>query len=484
MKIESHDVDAIVRRVRQRFDAAERSGAPAATAMAPERPASEDLGGGIFETVDEAAEAAWQAHVDYASLGLRKRYDIVESVRNAMRKHAGDLGREAHQETGLGRAEDKLVKNMLVTERTPGPEDLEPDVVTGDQGQMLTEFAPFGVIASITPTTNPTSTIINNSIAILSAGNAVLFNFHPSAQRVSCRNVQLINAAVQEAGGPDNLVTGIAQPTIASAQEVMRHPRVRLIMVTGGPGVVREALKTDKRAVTAGPGNPPVVVDETADLELAGREIVRGASFDNNIVCVDEKEVLVVDSEADRLLQSLEANKSVILKEFELRKLERVIFKELGRPNKPGRINGKWIGKNAGRILGEIGIQAGDDVRLAVAEVPREHSLVWTEQMMPVLPVVRVRDVDDGIDLARRAEHSFRHTASIYSRDVDHITRMARVMNVSIFVANGANLAGLGAGGEGFTSFSIATPTGEGLSRPRTFSRLRRLSVVGSLRIV
>ena len=483
MRIDTRDVDAIVERVRQRFEAT-AGGRQARGAPAEVPPPSADLGGGIFRTVDEAAEAAWQAHLEYASLGLRKRYDIVESIRKSMRQHARELGREANEETGLGRAEDKLVKNQLVTDKTPGPEDLEPEVVTGDQGQMLTEFAPFGVIASITPTTNPTSTIINNSIAILSAGNAVVFNFHPNARHVSCRNVQLINRAVQEAGGPENLVTGIAEPTIASAQEVMRHPRVRLLMVTGGPGVVREALKTDKRAITAGPGNPPVVVDETADLELAGREIVRGASFDNNLVCTDEKEVLVVESQADRLVQCLEANKAVILKEFELRKLERVIFQELGRPNKPGRINGKWIGQNAGRILAEIGIQAGDDTRLAVALVPREHSLVWTEQMMPVLPVARVRDVDEGIELARRAEHGFRHTASIYSRDVERITRMARVMNVSIFVANGANLAGLGAGGEGFTSYSIATPTGEGLTRPRTFSRLRRLSVVGSLRIV
>ena len=401
-----------------------------------------------------------------------------------MREQSAELARLAHEETGLGRAEDKTVKNLLVTNKTPGPEDLEPRAVTGDDGMTVTEFAPWGVIGSITPTTNPTSTVINNTIAAVSAGNAIVYNVHPAAKGVSAENIRRINRAIVAAGGPENLACAIPEPTIESAQELMNHPRVRLLLVTGGPAVVREALKTDKRAITAGPGNPPVVVDESADLELAGREIIRGASFDNNMVCTDEKEVIVVGSRGDELVRALDKAGAVVLKEHELRKLERVIFESLGEPNKPGRINRRWIGQNAGKILGEIGIAAGDEVRLVVAEVPNEHSLVWTEQMMPVMPVTRVRTVDEAIDLAVRAEQGFRHTASIYSNDVQTITRMAKAMNVSIFVANAANLAGLGAGGEDFTSFSIATPTGEGLTRPRTFSRIRRLTVAGSLRII
>jgi acyl-CoA reductase-like NAD-dependent aldehyde dehydrogenase len=340
------------------------------------------------------------------------------------------------------------------------------------------------VVAAITPTTNPTATVINNTIAVVSAGNGLVFNVHPNAKRVSVANVRWINQAIVEAGGPPNLVTCIPEPTLESAQQLMAHPRTRILMVTGGPGVVEAALKTDKKAITAGPGNPPIVVDETADLELAGREIVRGASFDNNVICTDEKEVIAVASVADRLLREMEKNACYLLKEHELKKLERVIFTQLGPPRKPGRINPRWIGKNAGRILGEIGIQAGDEVRLAVAEVPVEHSLIWTEQMMPVMPVARVRDVDQAIELAVAAEHGFGHTACIYSKNVDTITRFARAIDVSIFVANGPTLAGLGSGGEGYTSFSIASPTGEGLTRPRTFSRERRLTVAGGLRIV
>ncbi len=443
-----------------------------------------ELGDGIHATIDEAVRAARNAFTSYREMGLESRKTIVESMRAAMLREGERLAYLAAEETGIGRAEDKVIKNRLVTTKTPGPEDLEPHVVTGDAGMMITEYAPYGVVGSITPTTNPTSTIINNSISIISAGNALVFNVHPNAALVSVENIKLLNRAIVAAGGPSNLITATPQPTLESAKEVMHHPDVRVLLVTGGPGVVKEALKTSKKAITAGPGNPPAVVDQTADVEAAGRDIVLGASFDNNVICTDEKTTIVVDTVADRLVQAMTANGAYRLKEHELKRLERVIFREMGPPNKPGMVNPELIGKNASRILAEIGLTVDDDVRLVVAEVPREHNLVWTEQMMPVMPVVRVHNVEDAIDLAVKSEHGFRHTASIHSTNVDAITRMARAMNCSIFVANGPNFSGLGQGGEGFTSFSIASPTGEGLSRPRHFSRVRRISVVGALRIV
>ncbi|MFQ5948704.1 MAG: aldehyde dehydrogenase family protein [Acidimicrobiia bacterium] len=476
------EIQQIIQRVRVRLGGSEQ--APPESARLPVEIPESELGHGIFPTVETAVAAADEAFRRFGKTGLDQRHTIIEAVRSSMLEHAEPLAVMAHEETGLGRAEDKVRKNVLVTTKTPGPEDLEPLIETGDDGMMLTELAPFGVIASITPTTNPTSTIINNSISIISAGNAVVFNVHPNAKRVSAENIRLINKAIVAAGGPENLVTAIPEPTIESAQELMRHPTVRVLLVTGGPGVVQEALKTDKRAITAGPGNPPVVVDETADIAQAGRDIVGGASLDNNVICTDEKEVFVVDAVTDELLRTMARSGAYLLKEHELRRIERVIFESLGPPEKPGVINRSWIGQNADKILAEIGVQVDEDVRLVVAEVPKEHSLVWTEQMMPVLPVVRTRDVDEAIDLAVRAEHGFRHTASIFSTNVETITRMARAINVSIFVANGPTTAGLGEGGEGFTSYSIASPTGDGMTRPRTFARERRISVVGALRIV
>jgi len=475
---DQQEIAAVVERVRLKLRGQAEAPLPAQVK------ADAVVGDGIYPDVDSAVTAARTAFETYRTMGLKRRHRIIDAVRAGMRTRAEELAQMAHEETGIGRTEDKVLKNRLVIEKTPGPEDLEPRVWSGDQGLTVTEYAPFGVVGAITPTTNPTATIINNSIAIVSAGNAVVFNAHPNAKRVSVQNVRWLNQAIVSAGGPPDLVTATPEPTIESAQLLMNHPQVRILMITGGPGVVKEAQKTRKRSICAGPGNPPVVVDANADLELAGREIVRGASFDNNVICTDEKLVIVVASAADRLLKEMVKNSSYLLKEYELKKLERVIFSEIGEPGKAGRINPRWIGQNAGRILAEIGIQAGDDLRLVLADVPPEHSLVWTEQMMPVMPVVRVRTVDEAIDLAIRAEHGCGHTASIYSRDVNAITRMARDIDVSIFVANAANLAGLGDGGEGYTSFSIASPTGEGLTRPRSFSRDRRMTVAGGLRIV
>jgi len=473
---DDEEIRELIERVRRRLNVGDAP--PSTGASGP------GTGPGIHSTINGAVSAAVQAQKAFAALGLEKRREIVESIRNSMTQHVPEMARRAVEETGLGREDDKITKNLLVIEKTPGPEDLEPAVWSGDQGLTITEYAPFGVIGAIAPTTNPTATVINNTIAAISAGNAVVFNAHPNAKEISVQTIRWINEAIMGGGGPTDLVTAVPEPTIAGAQELMHHPDTRLLVVTGGPGVVAEAQKTTKRAILAGPGNPPVVVDQTADLELAGREIVRGASFDNNLICTDEKEAFVVESVAEDLLEAMKASGAYLLSRFELRALEQEIFLEIGAPGRAGRLNPKWIGKNAAVILSSIGISAPDTTRLVVADVPMEHPLVLTEQMMPVFPVVRVRDVDEAIASAIRAEQGRGHTASIFSKDVDAITRMARKANCSIFVANAANLAGLGAGGEGFSSFSIATPTGEGLTRPRSFSRERRLTIAGGLRIV
>ena len=478
----AEEVYETIARVRRRLGGTPEE-APEQPRVPVEVPETE-LGDGIYATVDQAAAAADRACAEYQRLGSEIRVAVVASIRKAMVGNARRLAGMAHEETGLGRVEDKIRKNLLVATRTPGPEDLEPIIKTGDDGMMLTEMAPMGLVASITPSTNPTATIINNTIAVLSGGNALVFNAHPSAKGVSAECVRVISRAVLEAGGPPDLVTSVARPTIETAQALMHHSLVRVLLVTGGPAVVREALKTDKRAVTAGPGNPPTVVDDTANIEQAARDIIAGASFDNNIICIDEKETIVVRSVADELLRAMGRHGSRVLKEHELRKVERLVFSSLGPPNRPGIINGKWIGKDAGVIAQAAGVEVDGDPRLLVAEVPAEHNLVWTEQMMPVMPVVRVGSVDEAIDLAVRAEHGNRHTASIHSANVSTITRMARTINVSIFIANGPNYAGLGQGGEGFTSFSIASPSGDGMTRPLTFTRERRISVVGALRIV
>ena len=445
----------------------------------PARPGKD----GIYPDLDTAVAAARRAFRALDALTLEKRAEIVAAIRSAMRANAEILARMACEETGLGRTEDKIKKNHLVIDKSPGPEILQPSAWTGDRGLTLVERAPYGVFGVITPSTNPTSTIICNSIGLISAGNAAVFNVHPGAKKVSAFQIQLINRAIVGAGGPPDLLTAPAEPTVESAQALMKHPGVRILLITGGEAVVKLAMASGKRAICAGPGNPPVVVDETADLDLAGKQIVFGASFDNNIICVDEKEVFAVAGIADKLKAAMIANGAVELPSFRLRALEKLIFEKFPGPREHGVMRKEWIGQNAGKILKELGINA-PDARLVLVEVPVEHPLIWTEQLMPVLPLARVRSVDDGIDLAVQAEHGFGHTASMFSRDIDALSRMAREINTSIFVKNGPNLAGLGYGGEGYTSFSIASPTGEGLTNALTFTRLRRCTMVDHFRIV
>ncbi len=447
-------------------------------------PASANPGLGVYATVQEAAQAARAAFPKYSNLPLQTRNRIIAGIRSSMLENASALARAAFDETGLGRFSDKIVKNQLVAEKTAGTEVLRPQAFTGDHGLALIEPAPYGVIGSITPCTNPTSTIINNAIAMIAAGNTVVFNPHPAAKSCSAQNIALLNKAIQAAGGPPNVVTCVANPTIESAQELMKSPLVRLLVVTGGGGVVKAAMASGKRAICAGPGNPPVVVDETADLDQAARDIVLGASTDNNIICVDEKEIICVASVADELKQALRQNDGYIIERQHLSKLENLIFTKMHGPRKRAEINRDLIGKNADTILAQIGLNVPASVRLGVVEVDEDHPLIWTEQMMPIMPLVRVPDADRAIDLALEAEGGCYHTAVMHSKNLDRLHRMARECNCSIFVKNGRAQAGLGLGGEGYTSFTIASPTGEGLTNPVSFSRWRRCTLTDKFRIV
>jgi acyl-CoA reductase-like NAD-dependent aldehyde dehydrogenase len=457
---------------------------PEAPVVPPPPAPSLRHGDNLFPTVDAAVEAARQAHARLRDMPLALREQMIAHVRRLLRENAQLLAYEAVQETGMGRYEDKIQKNLLNINKTAGTEVLQPTAWTGDGGMTLVEYAPYGLIGSIVPSTNPTATVICNGIAMVSAGNAVVFNAHPSARQCSNHTVQLIHEAIVEAGGPPNLVVGVAQPTIETAQEIMRHKDVRLLTVTGGVGVVRAAMASGKRAICAGPGNPPVVVDETADLEQAGRDVVFGGSFDNNIICTDEKEVFVVASVADDLKAAMTRHGAYEINAGQVERLMKSIFTEVPPHGKHGTMNKDFIGKNANVLLREIGVSVGDEVRMVLAEVEADHPLVLSEQMMPIMPLVRVRDADEGIELAKKSEHGFRHTAVMHSKNLDHLSRMARVMDCSIFVKNGPSLAGVGYGGEGFCSFTIASPTGEGLTNPVSFSRLRRCTLKDAFRIV
>ena len=468
MSVSREDINLIVQEVLKRVETSK-----------PASPGMTVKGRGIFNSVDEAVAAATAAQKQLVDLPLQTRANIIANMRKRSLERVEEIAKAANQETGYGRLEDKIQKNKLVIQKTPGIEDLQPTSHSGDHGLTLVENAPYGVIGAITPSTNPTATVINNSISMIAAGNAVVYAPHPAAKKCSQLAMTLLNDAIVEAGGPATLLTTVAVPSIENAQKLMTHAGIRLLVVTGGPGVVAAASKSRKKYVAAGPGNPPVVVDETADLRKAARDIISGASLDNNILCIAEKEIIVVESAADELKKHLRNSGAYEASAREIMQLEKACLDpKTGGPNK------NYIGKNASVILEAIGVRVPDDVRLIFCEVAPDHPFVIEELMMPVVPLVRVRDVHTAVELAVKVEHGNRHTAVMHSKNIDNLHLMARRCDCTIFVKNGPSYAGLGLGGEGHTTMTIASPTGEGITSARSFTRQRRCVIVDSFRIV
>ncbi len=474
MTVDPRRVESIVAEVLERLEGRRDGGPPKAAGAAL----------GVHPDLDTAVKAAQSAYLAYDQVPLSTRNAIIAEIRSTLAQSYRTLAEVAVEETGLGRVEDKIVKNRIVAEKTPGTEDLEPIAWTGDHGMTLLERAPYGVIAVITPVTNPTETVINNGISMIAGGNTLVICPHPNARRVSNLCIDLMNRAARRAGAPQPLFHSVETPTLEVAQALLRYKGIRLNVVTGGPAVVREALNAGKKAITAGPGNPPSVVDETADLDRAARDLIAGASLDNNIICTDEKEVVAVAMIADRLKESFARAGAVVLAPHQTEKLRALLLEKENGPRHHAVIQRKYVGKCIDVILKDAGIPCDSTRRLAVCEVDNDHPFVWTEMMMPVLPLTRVRHVDEAIDYAIEVEHGFRHTASMHSRNIDKLSKMARACNCSIFVKNGPNFAGLGHGGEGPTSFTIASPTGEGMTTARSFTRVRRCTLVDHFRIV
>lgn len=435
----------------------------------------------LCDTAEEAIETAKKAYRQLSEMTMEKRGELIAAMRKAALENAEYLAKLANEETGYGHVEHKIAKNKLAANKTPGIEDLKTAAVSGDDGLMLTEMAPYGVIGSITPSTNPTSTVINNSISMIAAGNAVVYNPHPAAKKCSIEAMRVLNQAIVAAGGPLGLICTVKEPSLESGNIIMNHKDIPILSITGGEAVVKVAMKTGKKVIAAGPGNPPVIVDDTAILEEAARDIVDGASFDNNVLCVAEKEVFAFDNIADKLMDLMVKNGAWRVSGDDINKIINTVLikKDCGYV-----INRKYVGRNADLILRDSGVSFTGQPRLVIADVPNDHPLVTTEMLMPVLPVVRVRTIEEAIDKAIAAEAGCHHSAMIHSQNVTHLSMAARALNTTIFVKNAPSYAGLGFKGEGFTTLTIATPTGEGLTSARSFTRARRCVLHGSFRII
>jgi len=441
---------------------------------------SRDGAWGVFKTVDQAVAAATEGFRQLSERGLEDRRKAIDCVRRITEEQAEELGRLELEETKIGRLDHKIEK-LKIVKLVPGVEFLKTDCTSGDRGITLTEYAPFGVIGAITPVTHSLPTLAGNVISMIAGGNTLVVNAHPGGARIAAEGTRRFNKAIYEATGLENLITIVETPTLETAAEIFSHRGVRLLCVTGGPAVARAALESRKRAVVAGPGNPPVVVDETACPDNAARSIVKGAAYDNNLLCIGEKEVFVVESIFSKLMDAVGRNGGYLLSPREVEQLTALAFK-------PGKehpmLNRDLIGNDAAVLAELIGVRVPAGTQILYGETDESNPYVSEEQMMPFVPFVRVRDFRQALDLAKKHEHNYRHTALIHSRNVRNMTIMGREMDTTLFIKNGPCMAGLGLGGEGYLSYSIATPTGEGVTSPLTFTRQRRCTLVDDLRVI
>ncbi len=440
---------------------------------------------GVFTCVDEAVAAATEAFEQLSERTIEDRKRIIDHIRRISIEQSVELGTMEMEETKIGRLVHKIEKLKTLGEKTPGVEFMRSEVFSGDHGLAVIEHAPFGVIGAITPVTHSLPTITGNAVSMIAGGNTLVVNPHPSGKRVAVEGVRRFNQAIYRDLGIDNLISVIAEPTIESADAVFKHRGVKLICVTGGPAVARAAMQSSKRAIVAGPGNPPVVVDETADLDRAARAIVQGASYDNNLLCISEKEVFVVASVFDAMMAAMERAGAARLNAREIDALTQRAISTVGEGDHKHDVAHKdFIGQDAAKLAAAAGKRIPENVELIFGETDEHNPFVPVEQMMPFVPFVRVRDVDEAIAKAKHYEHGFRHTAIIHSNNVRNMTKMGRALDTTLFVKNGPCMAALGLGGEGYLSFSIATPTGEGVTTPLTFTRERRCSLIDDLRIL
>jgi aldehyde dehydrogenase len=437
---------------------------------------------GIFSDVDDAVSAATEAQRKLVRLPLDDRDAIVKLIKSIAKQKAEEWGRIELEETKIGRLDHKIEK-LQILELVPGVEFLQTNAYSGGNGMCLEEFAPFGVIGVITPVTHSVPTLTANVINMVASGNSIVANAHPSGVNCASIAVREYNRQIAAKYGIEHLITCIVPPTLESADAIFNHRGIPLLVVTGGPAVARAALGAKKRAIVAGPGNPPVVVDETACMTNAAVSIIKGGAYDNNLLCIGEKQVFVVESAYEKLIAKLQQHGAYLLNDGQIERLTRQAFTLIPKDNRH-HVNKDYVGRDASVLAEAAGARVPPATQLLVGETGFDHLFVQEEQMMPFVPLVRVKNADEAIDRAIESEHGYRHTAIIHSRNLDTITKFGRRANVTLFVVNGASMAGLGLGGEGYLSYSIATPTGEGITTPLTFTRYRRMMLTGGLRMI
>jgi aldehyde dehydrogenase len=442
---------------------------------------------GVFDDASSAARAARGGFEQLKKKGWAGRAKVIEIVKKMCAENADRWGKIEFDETKIGRLDHKIAKlhgigNVL------GTEFLTPFGMSGDAGITMEEFAPWGVIGSITPVTHSIPTISGNIVNMVAAGNAVVFNPHPGGAACAALAINEFNQAIKAELGIENLICTIEKPSIDSFNELCASGDINLLCITGGPGVVDAAMKAGKRAICAGPGNPPVVVDDchALDFDKVAKDIILGGGFDNNLLCIGEKQILAVGDSYKKTLDALQRNGAVLLNKTQLEAIKKEVFdfKDGQGGCSHAVLNREYVGADSWKLAKIAGLNVDPKTPMLIAETAEDDLFVVEEQMMPLLPIVRAGCFNDAVRIAKDSEHGYKHSAMVHTMNVANMTKMGQAMDTTLYVKNGPCVAGLGMGGEGYISFSIATTTGEGITTPKTFTRFRRCALVDQLNII
>lgn len=435
---------------------------------------------GVFDDVQDAIDAAFEAQKEIAKATTMDRDKYIQAIKDKVLPVVEKETIREFEETGYGRLDQKLIKNVASVATNPGTEALKTEVFASSAGLTVEYDAPTGLIGALTPVTNGLVTVACNTMCMIAGGNTVTFNAHPAGKETAAIAVDLVNQAIVEAGGPVNCCTMVRIPTMETLDVIMESPKVSMLIGTGGEAMVHTLMSSSKKVIAAGPGNPPTIVDETTDVKAAAQALYGAVPFENNMLCVTEKEAFVVEAVYDQFIDEMVACGARLLTDEEVEKLVDACI--LKFDNGAFAAVKQYVGKDANVILEGAGCEPSEgDLQLAIFKADKDNPFVACEQMMPIFPIVKCADFDEALELAVKAEHGYRHSASCWSMDFERITRAAQELGVTNFAANGTTTAGTGVGGTGTGSATIATGTGEGFTDPSTFCRRRRVAFGGGL---
>lgn len=411
---------------------------------------------GIYEDYNIAVSQAKAAQEKLIELPLAKRINILQAIRSQLRNNATILSQFNLNEVRMGNLEGKIAKHLLVANKTPGVKYL--------QENNMDLFNPYGVILSFIPSTNASETISDHSLGIIATGNTGVFCPNPRGLQTCKKIVHLLNDTIIEAGGPSDLVTLVDAPRRSVITDLMDHPDIKLIVATGGTGIINAVLDSGKKAICAGSGNPPVIIDTDADLDLAAEGIIKSCSFEYNILCVSEKEAFVLEPVYEEFISIMEEKDAYLLSEQETEALCEMIFLDYHSNKKDYRVNKEFIGQSPQFLLKSIGKNPSESIRLLIAKTAADHALVKTECLLPVIPIVKVSNINEAIAHSVIVEGGRNHSAAIYTNTLQNAEKFRSLMPTTAFGVNQSPL-------DSFPYFccTIATKTGEGLVCAKDF---------------